>query len=187
MRSGLGHDAARTHGRGPLGLVSDLGVFDYPHGRMRLVSFFPGVTAEHIQSKTGFALEIAPQAGAAEAPTAEELRLLREEIDPWGIRRLELLAGADRRQALRDILAAEAGSAGHEAMRSPTYHSPTRYFIPLFRLLCLLSLLAGSGFSGSLVTAQAPSAAAQQQAQELLDSSEPGGACWSIGAGHIHR
>jgi hypothetical protein len=40
-------------------------------------------------------------------PTAEEVRLLREAIDPLGVRRLELLGGAARREALREILERE--------------------------------------------------------------------------------
>jgi hypothetical protein len=41
-------------------------------------------------------------------PTQSELRLLREEIDPLGIRCLESLSGASRRQLLHQIVAAEA-------------------------------------------------------------------------------
>jgi len=37
------------------------------------------------------------------------LRLIREEIDPLGIRDLELLSGAARRKLLRDILIREFG------------------------------------------------------------------------------
>ena len=43
-----------------------------------------------------------------EPPTAEELRLLREDIDPLGVRTLETLGGARRRRKLREILAREA-------------------------------------------------------------------------------
>jgi hypothetical protein len=42
-----------------------------------------------------------------EPPTEHELQVLREQVDPLGIRRLELLGGARRRQALRDILQQE--------------------------------------------------------------------------------
>ena len=40
-------------------------------------------------------------------PTPEELHLLREKIDPLGIRSLELLSGTARRQKLREILVQE--------------------------------------------------------------------------------
>ena len=119
--SGLGHHPARTHGAGPLYLVSDLGQFDYgspvseipahpgdkPYGRMRLVTFHPGVSIEKIRSHTGFELDISPDVCETPPPTEEELRLLREVIDPLGIRRLESLSGAARRQLLHEILIQE--------------------------------------------------------------------------------
>jgi acyl CoA:acetate/3-ketoacid CoA transferase beta subunit len=106
--SGLGYSPNRRHGRGPGFLVTDLGEFDYANGRMRLVTFHPGVTIEHIQSRTGFELEIAPDVRATTPPTAQELHLLRNVIDPSGIRRLESLSGAARRLALHEILTNEA-------------------------------------------------------------------------------
>jgi glutaconate CoA-transferase subunit B len=109
VRSGLGHVPERTHGAGAQYLVSDLGQFDFAHGRMRLLSYHPGASIAQIQAKTGFELEIAPHAGETEPPSAEELRLLRDEIDPLGIRRLELLSGPERRVLLQEIMLAEAG------------------------------------------------------------------------------
>jgi len=114
FRSGLGHEPQRTHGSGPRYLVSDLGQFDFANGRMRLCTVHPGVTPERIQKRTGFPLETAPDLCETPPPTAEELRLLREEIDPLGIRRLELLSGAARREALRRILDAEEQPALRE-------------------------------------------------------------------------
>lgn len=105
--SGLGHHPARLRGSGPRYLVSDLGQFDWAHGRMRLVTTHPGVTPSRVQAKTGFELEIAPDLGETLPPSQEDVRLLREEIDPLGVRRLETLAGQARRDHLRAILAAE--------------------------------------------------------------------------------
>ncbi len=105
--SGLGHDPTRTEGHGPRYLVSNLGQFDWANGRMRLISYHAGVPIPRIQAKTGFELEIAPNVGETPPPSAEELRLLREEIDPLGVRRLETLSGAARRDHLRRILEAE--------------------------------------------------------------------------------
>jgi glutaconate CoA-transferase, subunit B len=106
--SGLGHSPARTHGEGPRYLVTDLGQFDFSAGRMRLVSYHPGVEVEKIQARTGFELEIAHELQETPAPTPEELQLLNEEIDPLGIRRLELSGGAERRQLLHEIIEHEA-------------------------------------------------------------------------------
>lgn len=106
--SGLGHNPTRKHGAGPRYLVSDLGQFDFAGGRMRLTHLHPGVTLERVQAKTGFPLEVAAPLGETAAPTAQECRLLRERIDPFGIRRLEFLSGPERRQVLRDLLSKEA-------------------------------------------------------------------------------
>lgn len=108
FRAGLGYDPARTHGHGPQRLITDMGVFDFASGIMRLVSHHPGVTIAQILARTGFELEIAPGVHETPPPTAEELRLLREEIDPLGIRQLESLTGAPRRELLHKILEREA-------------------------------------------------------------------------------
>ena len=107
--SGLGHSPSRTHGSGPCYLISDLGQFDWFDGRMRLTTLHPGVSIERVRAKTGFDLDAAPDLHETLPPTPEEIRLLREEIDPLAVRRLETLAGATRRDHLRVILAAEGG------------------------------------------------------------------------------
>ncbi|MBI3287790.1 MAG: hypothetical protein HYZ68_07060 [Chloroflexi bacterium] len=101
--SGLGTD----RGPGPRYLLSDLGVFDFQGGNMRLVSYHPGVSVEEIQRRTGFPLELTPDLHQTAPPSREEVRLLREVIDPLGIRQLETLTGAKRRAKLREILALE--------------------------------------------------------------------------------
>jgi acyl CoA:acetate/3-ketoacid CoA transferase beta subunit len=102
--SGLGHHPSRRRGTGPKFVTTDLGLFDYANAQMRLISYHPGVTIEHIQSHTGFEIAISPDVHETLLPTDEELRLLREEIDPLGIRRLESLSGAVRRNLLHEIL-----------------------------------------------------------------------------------
>jgi glutaconate CoA-transferase subunit B len=102
--SGMGHVPRRLRGCGPNYLVTDLGQFDWGGGRMRLVSYHPGTTIEHVQRKTGFKIEIAPDVHETPVPTEEQVRLLREEIDPLGVRKLELLSGNTRKQLLREIL-----------------------------------------------------------------------------------
>jgi len=105
--SGLGYTSERKQGSGPVYLVTDLGQFDFADGRMRLTTFHPGVTIEHIRARTGFELDLAPDVHETPPPTQEETRLLREELDPMNIRQLELLSGASRRQLLEEILAEE--------------------------------------------------------------------------------
>ncbi len=109
--SGLGHNTARKHGSGPQYLITDLGQFDFngknPERRMRLTSYHHGITIKQIQAKTGFEIEIASDIQETPPPTEEELYLLRNEIDPMCIRRLELLSGAKRRSLLREIIMQE--------------------------------------------------------------------------------
>lgn len=107
FRSGLGHMPERKRGHGPHYLISDLGQFDWQDGRMRLTHTHPGVTVEQIVRKTGFDLEIAPDMRETSPPSAHEIELLREQIDPLGVRKLELLSGSARKALLREILAAE--------------------------------------------------------------------------------
>lgn len=110
FHSGLGHHPSRRRGAGPVYLVTDLGQFDFANRRMRLTSVHPGVNIERIHAKTGFDLELAPQVETTPPPSVDELTLIRQEIDPLGIRRLELLSGAPRRLLLHEILARETES-----------------------------------------------------------------------------
>lgn len=105
--SGLGHTPNRTRGAGPCYLITDLGQFDFAGGRLRVTSVHPGATLAQIRAKTGFALQVAPDCAETPPPTSDEVRLLRETIDPLGVRRLELLGGSARREALRAILEQE--------------------------------------------------------------------------------
>ncbi len=108
FRSGLGHDPVRRQGAGPTYLISDLGQFDFHLGRMRLTHLHPGISVDRVRTKTGFELDISEDLTETALPTDEELRILRREVDPLGVRRLELLSGPARREALRQMLAREA-------------------------------------------------------------------------------
>lgn len=108
--SGLGHHPMRTAGHGPRYLISNLGQFDFEPetGRMRVMSLHPGVSLQQVQRKTGFELVIPETVPETTPPSPVELRLLRDEIDPLGVRTLETLSGARRRRKLREILQQEA-------------------------------------------------------------------------------
>jgi glutaconate CoA-transferase subunit B len=71
-------------GTRPAYVVSTLALMDFDPEtcRMRLKSLHPGVTVDEVKENTGFELVIPAQVGQNEPPSAEELRLLREEIDP---------------------------------------------------------------------------------------------------------
>jgi glutaconate CoA-transferase subunit B len=74
-------------GTKPIYVVSTLALMDYDDGpggsyRMRLAATHPGVAAQDVIDNTGFELIIPEKVRVNEPPSAEELRLLREEIDP---------------------------------------------------------------------------------------------------------
>jgi glutaconate CoA-transferase subunit A len=88
-------------------LVTNLCVFRYDEGEGQLVvvETMPGVAHDSIVAETGFKVVFADDCREMQAPTAEELRILREEIDPLGIRRLEFVGARDRGALLDEILA----------------------------------------------------------------------------------
>ena len=102
--SGLGHSEERRAGSGPKYLVSNLGQFDFPDGSMRLTHLHPGVSVDRVVAKTAFELAIADDLQATDLPTSRDLDLLRLEVDPLGLRRLEMLSGPERRKALHAII-----------------------------------------------------------------------------------
>lgn len=105
--SGLGYHPARREGQGPCYLITDLGQFDWEEGHMRLTHLHPGVSAEQVQKKTGFPLRMSSLLQETAPPSDEELRLLRDVIDPLGVRKLETLGGSARKDLLREMLMAE--------------------------------------------------------------------------------
>jgi acyl CoA:acetate/3-ketoacid CoA transferase beta subunit len=74
-------------------VVSNLGVFDFdtPDHRMRLASLHPGVALDEVVEQTGFELVVPGAIPETRSPTPEELRLIRELIDPEGVGRREVV------------------------------------------------------------------------------------------------
>jgi glutaconate CoA-transferase subunit B len=74
-------------GRGPSVVVTDLGRygFDPDTGEMVLAATHPGVAVEEVRAATGWELRVADDLQVTPDPTAEELRLIREELDPDGV------------------------------------------------------------------------------------------------------
>jgi glutaconate CoA-transferase, subunit A len=75
---------------------------------LHLVSLHPGVELDEVRERTGGELLVADSLAVTEPPTQEQLRQMREEIDPFGIRRLEFVASKDRLSLIESILQAEA-------------------------------------------------------------------------------
>lgn len=70
-------------GTGPYRVVSNLAVLGYhpQTKRMMLLATQPGITVEDVVDNTGFDLFIPDKVESNPAPTAEELHILREEVD----------------------------------------------------------------------------------------------------------
>ncbi|MFF7409556.1 CoA-transferase subunit beta [Streptomyces lydicus] len=100
MICGVGYDSAAAAGpsatryhRIPR-VVTDLAVLDFetPDRAMRLASVHPGVTVGQVQEATGFPLVLPDEVPHTREPTAAELRLIRDVIDPEGRRDREVPA-----------------------------------------------------------------------------------------------
>jgi glutaconate CoA-transferase subunit B len=76
--------AGLPEGTGPYRVVSDLALLGFDDGskRMKLLAVNPGVTVEQVLQNTGFELLLPPEVEEGKPPTPEELKALREEIDP---------------------------------------------------------------------------------------------------------
>jgi glutaconate CoA-transferase, subunit B len=77
-------EAAGLPEGGPYKIITDLGVmgFDEKTKAMRIDALHPGVDVEKVQSETGFELIVPDEIGRTEPPTDEDLRILRDEVDP---------------------------------------------------------------------------------------------------------
>jgi acyl CoA:acetate/3-ketoacid CoA transferase beta subunit len=73
-------------------VVSNLGVFDFngPDHTMRALSLHPGVTAGEVAENTSFEIADLGTAEESRLPTTEELRIIREVLDPKKIRDREV-------------------------------------------------------------------------------------------------
>jgi glutaconate CoA-transferase subunit B len=69
-------------GSGPALVITDLGCYEFEQGEMRLTSLHPGCTVEQVRERTGWEIGISQDLTTTAPPTAEELRLIREELDP---------------------------------------------------------------------------------------------------------
>ena len=72
-------------GEGPTVVVTGLGVYGFDAGgEMTLESLHPGVTVEQVRENTGWDLKVPAEINETASPTDDELRLIREELDPEG-------------------------------------------------------------------------------------------------------
>ncbi len=72
-------------GSGPSVVVTDLGIYHFGgDGEMRLDSLHPGATVDAVRDSIGWEIAVAADLATTQEPTATELRLIREELDPAG-------------------------------------------------------------------------------------------------------
>jgi glutaconate CoA-transferase, subunit B len=71
---------------GPYRVISTLGImgFEPRSKKMELRKLYPGISAKQVQAETGFELLIAEDLQEVAAPTEEEIRILRTDVDPFG-------------------------------------------------------------------------------------------------------
>ena len=75
-----------VRGGGPEAVVTNLGVLrPNEDGELILAALHPGVTYEEVQANTGWELKQAEDCPVTEPPNVDELRILREELDPQRI------------------------------------------------------------------------------------------------------
>jgi acyl CoA:acetate/3-ketoacid CoA transferase beta subunit len=97
MVSGVGYDRAATLSEqsrrfhGIRRVITNLGVFDFetPDHRMRVRSLHRDVAIADVVGATGFDLVIPEVVPVTRVPNVEELRILREILDPKGVRNSE--------------------------------------------------------------------------------------------------
>ncbi len=80
-------EALGMPGKGPQLVVTDKAIFHFAAdtGEMVLSSVHPGVTVDDVQREVSWPLRVAPDLTTTEPPSLEELRLVREELDPEGV------------------------------------------------------------------------------------------------------
>jgi acyl CoA:acetate/3-ketoacid CoA transferase beta subunit len=98
--SGVGRTRAEAAGKAATRfhrvhrVVSDLGVFDFegPGHTMRFVSVHPGVAVEDVQAASSFQIHADADVPTTREPSPGELMLIREMLDPRGLRDREVPA-----------------------------------------------------------------------------------------------
>jgi glutaconate CoA-transferase subunit B len=74
------------YGQGPTAVITDMGIFRFEETtrEMVLASLHPGCTVEAVQEQVGWPLRVADDLIETEPPTPDQLRIMREELDPTG-------------------------------------------------------------------------------------------------------
>jgi glutaconate CoA-transferase subunit B len=89
LQGGAGRRELGLPGKGPERVITDKAVFtfDSASGEMGLAEIGPGESVESIQAEVDWPLRIGAELRPMIPPTAEELALIRHELDPQGLYR----------------------------------------------------------------------------------------------------
>lgn len=100
---------------GPIRYITNLAVISKEKKAkpFKIDSLHPGVTADQVVENTGFDLEVPKDIPETEKPTAEQVRLLREEVDPYGTLAFDFKPGKERLGYLHEILQKELEAIGY--------------------------------------------------------------------------
>jgi len=76
-------------GGGPELVITDKAILNFanPQREMQLSALYPGVTVKDVQAEVGWPLRLAETIEETAPPSAEELHLIREEVDPQAMYR----------------------------------------------------------------------------------------------------
>jgi len=76
-------------GKGPEIVITDRAIlnFDNAEREMQLSALYPGISETDVRAETGWKLRRAAQLEQVSPPSVQELRLIREELDPSGMYR----------------------------------------------------------------------------------------------------
>ena len=96
-------------GSGPQCVITNLAYLSFDKGskRIKIGTIHPGVTLEEVRESTGFELLVHEGIKETIPPTEEEINILRNKVDPLGIRKLEVLTGKEREELLNQIIEKE--------------------------------------------------------------------------------
>ncbi|HZQ07226.1 MAG TPA: CoA-transferase [Anaerolineae bacterium] len=87
LEGGTSREKLRVRGRGPEAVITDLCIlrFDETTKEMLVASLHPNVTADQVRENIAWDVRFAQPLSETPPPTEEEIRLIREELDPQGL------------------------------------------------------------------------------------------------------
>jgi len=101
--------AARGLLAGPVKIITPMAVLikQFDDQPFAIESVHCGATVAEVVEATGFTLDVPSDVPTTTAPTSEQLRLLRDTIDPFGTIQFDFMSGAERMHYLRQVIELE--------------------------------------------------------------------------------